>query len=365
MTVMQKIGEIDRRIRSSADALTLARWATCLMLAKGSPHAALRIFAARHPSSSALPQLKAAVSAGSTSDTDWQPLVTPQQAALGFVEYLRPLSVFEQLRASFRRVPFNIKVPRQTAGGSASWIGEGVPVPASVMSFDSITFQFAKIGGFLVVSRELATLSNPDAENLVASDLAAATAAFTDDAFLNPTRAAVANVSPASITNGATQVASTGTAAANLEADLGDLIDAVTTNRTGLRLAMQPDTALKLARLRSTEGVAYFPNVGYQGGEIWGVPVVVGGVPVLEESPEQRLIVALDAAEIAYADGGLELDASDQTTLELQTTPTSPLDANAVMSNLWQLNLVATKVIRFLNWSPRRSGVVSYLSVNL
>ena len=171
--------------------------------------------------------------------------------------------------------------------------------------------------------------------------------------------------SPASITYGATEVASTGSAAANLETDLGNLIDAITTNRTGLRLLMQPDTALRLARLRSTEGVAYFPNVGYQGGEIWGVPVIVGGVPVLKDSPEQRLIVAIDASEILFADGGLELDATDQATIELQTTPTDPVDATAVMSSLWQLNLFCTKVIRFLNWAPRRSGVVSYLSVNL
>ena len=361
---MQQIGQIERSARSAAHAQTLTRWASCLMLAKGDERDALKIFGARYPSATATAQIKAAVTAGAV--TDWGTIIAlPESVAAGFVDYLRPLSVFEQLRASFRRVPFNVKVPRQTAGGSASWIGEGVPIPATRMSFDQASFGYAKIAGFTVITRELAQLGSPDAESLVQADLAGATAAFTDTAFLDPTLAAVANVSPPSITYGATQVSSSGSTAANLDSDLGDLVDAIDTNRTGLRFLMQPDTALRLARLRSTEGVRYFPDVGYLGGSIWGIPVIVGGVPYLEGSPEQRMIVAIDAAEILVADGGLELDATDQATIEIDSVPTNPLDSDAVMSSLWQLNLVATKVIRFLNWAPRRSGVVSYLSVNL
>ncbi len=108
-----------------------------------------------------------------------------------------------------RTVPFNVQFPRVTAGGSATWIGQGRAIPASSLAFDQITFTFSKIAGIVILTKELATkFSDPSAEALCRLDLQAAVAQFTDDAFLNPTLAAVTDVSPASITNGAVEVVS-------------------------------------------------------------------------------------------------------------------------------------------------------------
>jgi hypothetical protein len=67
---------------------------------------------------------KTAVNAGTTTDTTWAaPLVQYQNLASEFIEYLRPLSIVGRIEG-FRRVPFMVKVPRQTGGASVNWVGE-------------------------------------------------------------------------------------------------------------------------------------------------------------------------------------------------------------------------------------------------
>ena len=56
-----------------------------------------------------------------------------------FGELLRPAEVLGRLLPMARRVPFNVKVPRQTAGASAGWVGEGKPGPFSSLAFASMT----------------------------------------------------------------------------------------------------------------------------------------------------------------------------------------------------------------------------------
>ena len=53
----------------------------------------------------------------------------------------------------------------------------------------------------------------------------AATASFSDQAFLDPALAGEAGVSPASITNGATTIVSTGSTALQIAADLRSLFN--------------------------------------------------------------------------------------------------------------------------------------------
>src|SRR5262249_55285374 len=58
--------------------------------------------------------LKAAVSAGTTSDSTWAgPLVQYQNLANEFIEYTRPLTIIGRI-PGLRQVPFKVKIPRQT-----------------------------------------------------------------------------------------------------------------------------------------------------------------------------------------------------------------------------------------------------------
>ena len=61
--------------------------------------------------------LKAAVAAGSTSDATWAgPLLPYNDMASEFIELLRPMTILGKMQDSMRRVPFNVRIPRQTSG---------------------------------------------------------------------------------------------------------------------------------------------------------------------------------------------------------------------------------------------------------
>jgi hypothetical protein len=80
-----------------------------------------------------------------------------------FIEYLRPLTIIGRL--NLRNVPFKIKVPRQTAGASVGWVGEGQASQGlQALAFDSVTLDIAKIAGIVVLTDELARHSAPSAE---------------------------------------------------------------------------------------------------------------------------------------------------------------------------------------------------------
>ncbi|MCK1483417.1 hypothetical protein IVB25_11955 [Bradyrhizobium sp. 193] len=70
----------------------------------------------------------------------------------------------------------------------------------------------------------------------------------------------------------------------------------------------------------------------------------------------------LDAAEIFMNEGGIELDASENTIVEMSSLPDSPPTASTVLRGLWQSNLLALLVKRYIRWQPRRSGAVAYLT---
>src|SRR5262245_4398368 len=173
--------------------------------------------------------LKAAVAPGTSGigDSTWAgPLVVAQNMASEFAEFLRPLTIIGRI-PGLRRVPFNISLPRATAGTSVGWVGEQAPKPVTSMAFDTVTLRWAKAAAIVVLTEELVRFSNPAAEGVVRADLAAAMTYFLDRQFVDPSVAAVTNVSPASITNGVTPITATGTTAAAFRADIRSLMQAL------------------------------------------------------------------------------------------------------------------------------------------
>ena len=113
--------------------IEFARYAMCLMAAKGNTTQAVEIARKRYPSQGRVQSvLKAAVDAGTTTDPTWAgALVDYQMFAGDFIEFLRPQTIVGKFGAgnipSLRRVPFNVKIPGQTSGGAGYWVGEGAP----------------------------------------------------------------------------------------------------------------------------------------------------------------------------------------------------------------------------------------------
>jgi HK97 family phage major capsid protein len=286
-----------------------------------------------------------------------------------FLELLRPFTIVGRL-TSLRPVPFNTKIPRQTAGASAGWVGEGLSKPVSRLSFDTVTIPWAKIAVIVIITQELARFSQPSAEMLVRDDLIDSIAAFIDAQFLDPTVTPLTGLRPGSITNGVTPIPSSGRTVAAVTLDLNtallQLMNALSGHVTALTWIMSPAAALFLATLRTAQDIFAFPGMSLGGTpgslgpqpSLLGIQVIVSGnVPV---SAGLSDIVLLDQAQILLADDGQVLiDTSAEASVQMDSAPATP---PTPLVSLWQQNLLGIKAERFIFWQRRREGAVQIIT---
>jgi HK97 family phage major capsid protein/HK97 family phage prohead protease len=351
------------------------RYAMALGRSKGNLMQAVEIAKGWHDSTPEVETvLKAAVAAGTTTDPSWAaPLVEYQVMASEFAELLRPATVIGRIQG-LRRVPFNIKIPRQTGGSTIGWVGQGAPKPVSKLSFDQVSLGMAKTAGIVVMSDELVRSSNPSAEAIVRQDMIDQTAQFLDAQFVDPSVAAVADVSPASVTNGVVPVVASGVDADALRADAKALFGKFIAVNMSLATAvwiMTETQALSISLMTNPLGQPEFPGMvvnGVSGGTFLGLPVILSeNIPANPGAGDplagmgNRILLA-KASEILLADDGeVVLDASREASLQMDSAPTNPPTAATVLVSLWQMNLVALRAERFINWSKRRAGAVQYI----
>jgi HK97 family phage major capsid protein len=357
--------ERTKQFELRSDAGAYLNYALALGLAKGRKRDAAKLFETRWPSARKAAEIitRAAVPVGTTSDSTWAgPLAQLQPLSSALIETLRARTIVDRLPA-MRRVPFDVKVPRVTAGAACQWIGEGRVVQVGSLALDQIIFKHSKVSGLLVITEELARLSDPAAERVIQNDLLASIAAFVDTAFLDPTRAEVTDVSPASITHNATEVVSSGNTAMAVENDLHELIDAVAAGSSMASpvFIMRPSTAMFFAGLKDT-GIRTFPDITATGGTLLGVPVLTSAnTPSDSNSPGDHLVALLDSSEVLFADDGITFDSSYQTSLQMDTEPESPPTASTTMVSLWQHNMLAIMATRFVRWARRRDDCCAFL----
>lgn len=300
--------------------------------------------------------LKAAVAAGTTTDPAWAaPLVEYQNMSSEFIELLRPQTIIGRM-TGLRNVPFNIRMPGQTGGSSVGWVGEGQAKPVSALSFDTTTLRFTKVAGIVVLTDELVRFSNPSAEAIVRQDLTATIAQFLDEQFVDPSVAEVANVSPASVTNGVTPIPASGPDADSLRADVRAVFNAfIAANMTpsnGVWL-MSPTVALAISMMMNPLGQQEFAGLSMTGGTFFGLPVIVSETLGTN-------IVLVNQSEILLADdGGVTLDASREASLQMNDSPTG---GASTLVSLWQNNMVGLRAERFINWKRRRPQAVAFIS---
>lgn len=311
---------------------------------------------------------KAAVSAASTTDSAWAgALVTYQNLQNEFIELLRPKTIIGRI-PGIRQVPFNIKVPRETGETTAYWVSQGSPKPVSKGALDTVTLDFNKVAGLTFMTKELMRFSQPSAENMMVNSLTKAIIKLTDNDFLDPSKAAVSGVSPASITNGTTAINPSGTTADAFRGDFAALLAAYTSaNYTldDLVIVMSQSQALRLGLMRNDFGAKEFPDINKDGGFIEGVPVITSeNVAATTGSPaDGRIIVALAANSILMADdGGVEVSVSTEASIQTDDAPDSPQTASTTLVSMFQTNQVAILCERFITWTKARSGAAVYIN---
>ncbi|ARC37889.1 phage major capsid protein [Paracoccus yeei] len=312
---------------------------------------------------------KAPVPAGTTNEGNWAADLVGEgtNVIADFVEFLRPRTILGRFGQNgvpgLRNVPFNVPLVGQTEGGEGYWVGEGKAKPLTRFGFERNILDIYKVANIAVVTEELLRRSSPAAEALIRDSLASAIAARLDTDFINPAKAAVAGVSPASITNGLTPVASTGGDADAIRADIRALmatfIAANNAPTTGVWI-MGSTTARALSMMANPLGQPEFGGISMTGGTFNGMPVIVS-----DYIPSGTVVLA-NASDIYLADeGGIQVDMSREASLEMADNPAhnsdTPTGATSLVS-MFQTNSVAFRVERFINWSRRRASAVAILT---
>lgn len=337
------------------------------------------MYGERNPVTSAV--LKAAVPAGTTLPGSWAEDLVGDATALyaDFVEFLRPTTILGKFGSgnipALRTVPFRVPLIGQTGGGEGYWVGEGKPKPLTAFDFNRNTLEPLKVANIAVVSEEVIRDSSPAADVIIRDALAAALRERLDRDFINPAKAAAAGISPASITNGVTPIAATGTGDADdirrdVRALMATFIAANNAPTSGVWI-MSSITALALSLMVNTLGQPEFPGVTMAGGTFMGLPVIVSEYVPTATSGEPAVttgfVALVNAQDIYFADNGdIRIDMSQEASLQMLDNPSShdagTGDGASELVSLWQTNCVGFRAERSLNWAKRRASGVALLS---
>lgn len=349
--------------------IRFARFAKCIGLAQKTHRDPVTIAEERYKDDPIVAAVvKAAVSAANTGNANWAGALVGDETSVfaDFVEFLRPLTILGRFGANgipaLRRVPFRVPLIGQNSGGAGYWVGEGKAKPLTKFDFSRTTLNPLKVANIAVVTMEVLRDSSPSAETIVRDQLAAALRERLDLDFINPAKAAVADVSPASILNGVAGIASSGNTADDVRTDLralfGAFIAANNAPTSGV-FVMEATTALALSLMVNPLGQSEFPGISMNGGTLSGLPVIVS------EYVPTGVVALVNAADIYLADeGGVEIDMSGEASLEMDDAPTgdSVAPTAAALVSLWQTNSVGFRAERTVNWARRRPSAVAYLT---
>lgn len=290
---------------------------------------------------------------GTTTEGNFGQSLTDYTNLTGeFIDLVRQKTMVDKIAKQMRQVPFNIKLPTQTASGSVGWVGEGKMKPVGNPEFGSMTLGFAKIAGIVLLSDELIRFSNPKADQLVRDDLVDTVAQFIDEQFFDPDKAESAE-SPASVLNGVSEITATGTTADKIDADTNTLIAQLVDAGISLEGAvwgMSETRAMQISGMRDALGRIYFEGMSLTGERSFkGLPVHTSG------KLGDKIVLIVPSQILLADDGGVDFSVSNEATINMGDERTPKY------VNLFQNNLTAIRAERFIRWKKRAVKAVGYI----
>ena len=313
---------------------------------------------------------KAVVPAARTDVPEWAGNLIANGAGVfaDFLEYLHPLTILGRFGRdgvpSYRRVPFRVPVASQDTAGMAYWTGEGKGKPLTKFDFGARMLEPLKVATIAVATMELLRDSSLDVDYILRDAIANAVRARIDEDFINPDKAAVSGISPASILNGAQNVASSGTNADAVRADVMALFKLIAGSNQSLSdivFIMPTNCAMQLAAMR-TLAQQEFPEMTLAGGRLMGIPTIISDF-VPHDDTNGSVVALVKAGDILVADAGdVEISISREATLQMSDSPADNLTAGESVVNLWQNNMVGFRAERTINWLRGRDSGVAYLT---
>lgn len=347
---MQRLADYTKQLTNQAARFTAGRYLQALAINKGDLLSAVSFAEAQHQWADQRQIVSALKSATSPITTGDFPGAL-QPVADSFIDALRDFSIPLRLQG-LRKVPMLTLLYVNSSGVIVTEVAEGSPVPVLAGDWTSATLTPRKFAGICVQTSELLRATSPTAALAIVDDLAKATAAAENEAFLD------ANVA-GSVLFGQANFAAAGSSLANVDSDLAHLVSLVKgAADADASFVMAKQTATFLGLLRGTGGAAAFPNIGPSGGSLLGLQVLVSTAAEDGDSPSSKIIALLSPSEIFWADqGSVILSTSSNASLQMSDTP-SNLATSTV--SLWQSNAVATKALRESAWYAR-SGAAAFM----
>jgi HK97 family phage major capsid protein/HK97 family phage prohead protease len=331
------------------------RYCKAMTAAKGNRQEAIEIAKEWFDTPEVELALRAAVNPATTQYTPYAGALVPGLQLFGseFIDLLRPSTLLGRI-PGLQKVPFNVKVPRQTADGTVAWVSEGAPKPVSALAFDTVSLGEYKMAQILVFTQELARNSSPSAEDTFRRAMIASMQKFMDQQFIDPAVAQVAGKNPASITNGVAGIPGTANPLVDIAALLNSFVTAgVPIN--GVVLLMSESNAFILSNRRSAMGAPDFPSVSVTGGSVAGVPVITSSLCGAN-------IIAIVPQYILFADdGGVRIDVSQEASVQMVDNPAAP-DATTIYRSFWQDNLIGLRAERFVAWVKAHASAVNMIT---
>lgn len=221
----------------------------------------------------------------------------------------------------------------------------------------------------VVFTKELVEVGSPAGLDNINRAMLSTVGRYTDQALVNPDISA-SGTSPASLTNGATQVVSTGSSEALFTANLKSLLQVHASADSDLQeviIIMHPTTALHASQLLTAGNIRAFPDLGVRGGSIWGIPVLTSTGAICSGSPTERVVAVINPAGVIVADNGeIEVSANDRVAIHMDnaTTQSAATPTATSVVSLFQTGSTAVKFVRRLNFERSTTTAVSYMRVN-
>lgn len=258
------------------------------------------------------------------------------------------LSVFDTLlNNGMVRAPLNSKGTIISIAPSGGGVNEGDAKPISQLEIGLGSLKPQKAWAALALTSLLLDFSQPGATTLFGDELKKAIARATDAIFLSQV-----------IAGAGAPIATSGTTFANVLTDLGALLAAVDVQPGSRLYLVMPPAKAKVWALMSTTGGLAFPELDVT----TGGPLAAGIEALISDQlPANRMVLIVSDGVVGNSEP-FELRKITQGDIQLNTAPDNPATAATVMSSLWQNNLVALAVERWLGFQVARARSVATLS---
>jgi HK97 family phage major capsid protein len=301
----------------------------CAMLARGNIREAEMLARKDRAPERVVNVVRAAVDPLSISSVG-EVLAPFQLLAQAFLASLASVTAFDSMLPFMPPFPPRSKIVSTTTQITGVSLAERDVKRISSLSLAASDLDIAKAAGQFVISREAIQFGVEGALQYLENQLRLAVAGATDTQFLTL------------ITSGATSIPSSGGNANGARLDLRAALQSINIGSgSRLFLIVHPDISAAWSVLGDSQGGVVFPLATYNGGTIGGIRIIAS-----DSCPAQQIILA-DASRIAAFQEPLRVDASEQASIQMDSSPDSPPTASSNMLSLWQLNQVGIIIERF------------------